>query len=258
MSSRCMPHQPCHCSHVESRQEPERLRGLDQRGGTHGARRGQAAIAALCAEPCIPAAPALVTANAEGDVGVGGAHVWAHVAGFAQHGVEGDSIQGKGNRGGAEVEALAGGAGARFGIGVAPFATFMPIAQVGRRGIRSGLQRAWARTVEPAGAIAPLQRSFAAPCRPVAASTEGTDQVLRGLRMPVAAVAGQVVDTVQVDAGEPAIAVAAQAAGGRLQAILRGVAPAAQAGLQHGFGPIGLVTQDDVDHAGDGIGAASG
>ncbi|KAG1260090.1 hypothetical protein G6F66_014444 [Rhizopus arrhizus] len=73
--------------------------------------------------------------------------------------------------------------------------------------------------------------------------------------MPVAAVAGQVVDTVQVDAGEPAIAVAAQAAGGRLQAILRGVAPAAQAGLQHGFGPIGRVTQDDVDHAGDGIGA---
>gem|GEM_PF-4806082 len=73
--------------------------------------------------------------------------------------------------------------------------------------------------------------------------------------MPVAAVAGQVVDPVQVDAGEPAIAVAAQAAGGCLQAILRGVATAAQAGLQHGFGPIGLVAQDDVDHAGHGVSA---
>ncbi|KAG1087094.1 hypothetical protein G6F40_013797 [Rhizopus arrhizus] len=127
--------------HVESRQAPERLRGLDQRGGTHGARRGQADIAALCAEPCIPAAPALVTANAEGDVGVGGAHVWAHVAGFAQHGVEGDSIQGKGNRGGAEVEALAVVAGARFGIGVAPFATFMPIAQAPSRRFNGPSQR---------------------------------------------------------------------------------------------------------------------
>ncbi len=76
--------------------------------------------------------------------------------------------------------------------------------------------------------------------------------------MPVTLVTGDMLDTVQIQAGKPAVPIATRAARGGLQAVLARIAAAAESGLQHGLGPIGLVAQDDVDHAGHGIGPIDG
>lgn len=75
---------------------------------------------------------ALVPADAQGEIGVGGTDLGTHIAGFAQDTVEGVAVQAEGDGGRAQIETLPVVAGAGFGIDVASLATLMPVAQIGR------------------------------------------------------------------------------------------------------------------------------
>ncbi|MNI32815.1 hypothetical protein D3C73_867370 [compost metagenome] len=210
-------------------QEIQRSCGFQQALAAHGALGAQVHLAALRAEAGIPAAAGALTAHAKTDVAFSGMHARAHFAAFLQDHIEDRAtaeIEGDGGR--AQFKTLAVVAGACFHIGVASVTAFVAIAQVAGQRFRCRLQRARAGIVEPAAVVFALQRRMALRGRVViAVAHDQPDRVQRGFRMPVALVTGHMLQAMQVDAGEPAVATFAHATGGCLQPVLIAITTAA-------------------------------